>query len=212
MAEIVGVAISTHRRPHILAKALMGWSAAMPDILVVNHDRDGQGVAATKNRGIAALMDAGCTHLFLSDDDVWPLVDQWWKPYADDPEPHLMHCWGKDRLVRRTGRYTVWRAPPRGVLLYAHRSVIDRVGGMRIEYGRWGGEHAEWTRRIHKAGLTTHAYADLAVAQDNYWHAEDRHGSIASSISPEERDEYFNTRYRQLRERFANTSDYVEYR
>ncbi|EUA60279.1 putative phage protein [Mycobacteroides abscessus 1948] len=46
-----------------------------------------------KNRCIAELMDLGCDHLFLADDDVWPTVDEWWKPYVESPEPHLSFQW-----------------------------------------------------------------------------------------------------------------------
>lgn len=53
---MIGVAISTRNRPDFLAQALTAWTACLPDVLVVNHDRDGAGVAATKNRGISALM------------------------------------------------------------------------------------------------------------------------------------------------------------
>ncbi|WP_141213988.1 glycosyltransferase family 2 protein [Mycobacterium marinum] len=184
----------------------------MPDVLIVIHDVHGDGVAATKNRGITALIDAGCQHLFLADDDIWPITPNWAQPYTDDPEPHLMHCWGTNRYVRTiNNHYTTWKTP-NGVMLYTHRSVIERVGGMRPEYGRWGGEHAEWSRRIHKAGLTTYRYADLTIARNNYWHAEDRGRNIKSSITPEERQEYFQTRYHTLRKRFNATTDYVEYR
>src|SRR5438046_2414173 len=112
----IGVAISTHKRPATLARALQNWARVMPDILVVTHDIDGQGVAATKNRGIAALMDAGCDHLFLADDDLWPATTpshspDWATPYITDDEPHLMHCWGKSRLVDDDGHHTIWSWP-----------------------------------------------------------------------------------------------------
>ena len=174
----VGVAISTHRRPDILGRALAEWAKHLPDVLVVTHDVHGEGVAATKNRGITALMDAGCDHLFLADDDCWPVSDRW-RMYVDDPEPHLMHCWGANRFLSDDGHYTHW-SWPKGVLLYAERRVIERVGGMRPEFGRWGGEHAEWSRRIHAAGLSTYEFADLTAARKGVWKCLDytkRHGS-----------------------------------
>lgn len=205
----IGVAISTHQRPAVLAKALTHWAQHMPDVLVVNHDIAGDGVAATKNRGITALMDAGCEHLFLADDDVWPISPDWWRPYVDDPEPHLMHCWGKSRLIDDDGHYRVF-SHPRGCLLYAQRRVIERVGGMRTEFGRWGGEHAEWSRRIHNAGLTTHRYADLTAAARGIWHAEDYTRRTPSTVSAAER-EALTPRRHQLYDRYRTSSEYVEY-
>lgn len=226
---MIGVAISTHNRRQVFLNTLTHWrkhlpggavlvvvddgsTTPVPDIgvPVVRHEQP-KGVAAAKNVGITALMDAGCTDLFLSDDDAHPVTDNWWQPYVTDPEPHLMHSWGTKRLIKDDGHYTHWRTPC-GVMLYTHRTVIERVGGLRTEYGRWGGEHAEWSRRIHRAGLTTYRYADLTAARKGIWHCEDYKRSVPSSVPPEVRAEYFQTRYHTLRKKFAGTSGYVEYR
>ena len=206
---MIGVAVSTHARPHILAQSLAGWAHVMPDVLVVTHDVTGEGVAATKNRGIAALMDAGCEHLFLVDDDMHPIAPDALTRYADDPQPHLMHCWGKSRLISDDGHYTTW-AHPRGVMLYAHRSVVEAVGGMRTEFGRWGGEHVDWSRRIHAAGLTTHRYADLSVGA-RLWHCEDYTRRTASTVSAAER-EASKARRHALYEQYRDSADFVPYR
>lgn len=209
-AGMIGVAISTHRRPHVLAQSLAGWAHAMPDLLVVTHDVTGEGVAATKNRGIAALMDAGVEHLFLADDDMWPTSPDALTRYADDPEPHLMHCWGKRRLIADDGHYTTW-THPRGVLLYAHRSVVEAVGGMRTEFGRWGGEHVDWSRRIHAAGLTRHRYADLSVATSGLWHCEDYTRRTPSTVTQAEREASRDHRH-ALYERYRDVVGFVPYR
>lgn len=208
--RMIGVAISTHRRPHILARALTHWAQHMPDILIVTHDINGDGVATTKNRGITALMDAGCDHLFLADDDIWPIAP-WAEPYVQDPEPHLMHCWGNKRLLHDDGHYTTWTWP-RGVLLYTERHVINTVGGMRTDFNhQGGGEHVEWTRRIHNAGFTTHKYTDLTATRRGVWHCEDYKRTTASSIPPLERQHCAQHR-RDLYEKFRYTTDYVEYK
>ena len=208
---MIGVAISTHRRPAILAQALSGWAKYMPDVLVVVNDVNGEGVAATKNRCITALMDAGCEHLHLVDDDVWPISPDWTR-YAEDPAQHLMHCWGKSRLLADDGHYTTW-SWPRGVMLYTHRSVIEQVGGMRTEFGRWGGEHAEWTNRIHNCGLTTHRFTDLSAARDGIWYATDYTRSTPSSVPDSVRDDPQRTQRRhQLYDKYRDSTDYVPYR
>ena len=206
---MIGVAISTHQRAHVLARALGHWAVAMPDVLVVTHDVNGEGVAATKNRGIAALMDAGCDHLFLADDDVWPVTAEWARPYIEDGEPHLMHCWGGRRFAEHDGPHSVWRWP-RGVLLYAERRVVERVGGMRVEFGRWGGEHVEWSRRIHAAGLTTHTFADLRAAKDGVWHALDYRRTEPSTVGHAEREAGAEHRH-DLYARYRGSSDFVPY-
>jgi hypothetical protein len=129
------------------------------------------GVAMTKNDGIAALMEAGCDDLFLSDDDIAPVRGYWWMPYVNSPERHLSYQWPNRRLHngRDCGDGAHFQVDaPRGVLLYAHRSVIDEVGGMDPAYGAWGNEHVEWQARIHDAGLTTWPYADV-VGSEGLW-------------------------------------------
>lgn len=209
MTGFIGVAISTHARPQVLARALSHWALAMPDILIVNHDINADGVAATKNRGITALMQAGCHHLFLADDDIWPITTDWADPYVNDPEPHLMHCWGNGRFISDDGHYTHWKWP-RGALLYVERRVIDTIGGMRTEFGRWGGEHVEWTRRIHKTGFTKHPYTDLTATRRGTWHAEDYKRRIPSTVSPQERRALTPHRH-ELYARYRGSADYVDY-
>lgn len=207
---MIGVAISTHQRPGVLARSLAMWAQAMPDLLVVTHDVAGDGVAVTKNRGITALMDAGCTELFLADDDVWPVDPHWATPYTTSSQPHLMHCWGRSRYIGQEDDITVW-SWPRGVLLYARREVIDAVGGMRVEFGRWGGEHAEWSRRIHNAGFTRYPFADAASAREGVWHAEDYTRAVPSTITEKERNASTAQRH-ELYNRFRGTANFVEFR
>lgn len=183
----IGVALSTFNRNRLLQRGLVAWTKFMPPdaplVIVDDGSRypiaeathrhpTNQGIASTKNTGIAALMDYGVDHLFLVDDDCWPVCHDWWKPYVDDPLPHLMLCWGRSRRVRLTGNYSVWHWP-RGVMLYTERRVIDTVGGMRPEFNHaGGGEHVEWSRRIHNNGFTPWPFVDLLHAR-NWWHAED---------------------------------------
>lgn len=235
---MIGVAVSTFNRPDILARSLAAWTRHLPAdaafVLVddgsdppavgsiggtVRHPNN-LGIAPTKNTGIAALMTAGVDHLFLVDDDCWPRVADWWRPYVDDPAPHLMLCWGRARRESTVAPYTYWRWP-RGVMLYAHRGVIDIVGGMRREFARCGGEHVEWSRRIHNAGLTKHPFMDL-VGAAAWWHCEDwgrpgesntalgRRRKSITTIPNRERPLLADRRH-ALYERYRGSSDFVPY-
>ena len=182
MAAVIGVAISTHRRPDVLARTLSEWAKHMPDVLVVNHDRDGEGVAATKNAGLRALMDAGCEHLFLLDDDVWPRCPEPWAPYIASPFPHLLYCRPAHPVRWSDGRHRD-ASQPNGVVMYVTREVVEKVGGMRVEFGRYGSEHGEWSRRIHNAGFTPRPFIGLdnAVTRST-WHALDFEEGVESSV------------------------------
>ncbi|GMA26182.1 hypothetical protein GCM10025864_39410 [Luteimicrobium album] len=193
----IGVAITAHNRPALLPKALDAWMEHSPDdlVIVVVDDASDEpvsvpdgvtlirtgtnvGVAAAKNLGIRALMDAGVQHLFLADDDTHPITDDWWKPYVDSPEPHLMLTWG-DRVFREGDLvgYT-W---PKGCMLYLDRRAVERVGGMDLRFGLHGHEHVNLSDRIHNAGLTTVRYGDVD-GSEKLFYAGDRDGRLESSV------------------------------
>lgn len=213
---MIGVTISNKDRHKLFYDTLSMWRQLMPKegVLVVVDDASNPplvvpddvtlvrnkyrlGVSMTKNKGIAALMDAGCDHLFLADSDVFPVVKDWWQPYVDSPEPHLSAQWAK--IPSRPGLQNRWRIEhddgthfsisfPRGVLLYAERKVIDTVGGMDPCYGVYSGEHVEWAQRIHDAGLTTWRFADVC-GSDKIWYSHDKEqgNTVGSCFSLPER-------------------------
>lgn len=146
--------------------------------------RDGrQGVAVNKNTGIEVLMDQGVEHLFLCDDDTWPIHLMALRKHVEMNEPHSMVCWGANRLNSALPHYASWNWP-RGVLLYTERSVIEEVGGMIEAFGPGGHEHVEWSRRIFQAGLTPVPFLSPRVYAENgvlgratrassFWNCED---------------------------------------
>lgn len=176
MSGKVGVAISTTgTRTEMLNDAWHFWrkNGREIGIISVETDIEREGVAVTKNRGIAALMDAGCEHLFLADDDMYPLSAESWRRYVDQPIGHLSLCWGGHRrLESHVQGYSNWKWP-RGVMLYLHRSMVEKYGGMREEYGPGGHEHVDLSRRIHQGGDTPYPYMDLEQDPRQWFHAED---------------------------------------
>lgn len=142
------------------------------------------GVAANKNTGLELLMDnTKVDHLFLSDDDTYPLYPQSIYKHVDLPLAHSMVCWGQSRIEKIDGPYATWKWP-RGVVMYATRSVVETVGGMDERFRPGGHEHVEWSNRIHNAHLTPHPFmtpavyglrgpAGGAMRAGVLWHAED---------------------------------------
>lgn len=202
----VGVAITTHNRPDVLAATLAAFEQFSPDIPVVIVD-DGsrkpvsasrarvvrndepKGIAAAKNRCLIELAEMGVEHLFLFDDDTKPACANWWQPYVNSAEPHLQHSWltftdgrAVDKMVSLyrsdvLHAYT-WSM---GCMLYAHRSVLNRVGGMRTDFGVAMHEHIEWSTRIHNAGLTSFIHQDVPNSE-LLIDAGDRGKRVQSSI------------------------------
>lgn len=209
----IGIAISTHQRPEVLFRALSQHMKHLPagalvvvvddgsvpaaiapeGIRLIRHEKS-QGIVASKNASLEALMDAGCEHLFLWDDDAWPIADGWHLPYIASPEPHLAYQFldlaGPRKLQDLAMLYSdddhVAYTGQRGVMLYYHRSAIERVGGFDPVYGRGMYEHSDLALRIHNAGLTTWAYADVAGSA-SLIHSLDEHEAVERSVSKPDR-------------------------
>uniref|UniRef100_UPI001AD89A6C glycosyltransferase family 2 protein n=1 Tax=Rahnella sp. ChDrAdgB13 TaxID=1850581 RepID=UPI001AD89A6C len=186
---------------------------------IIRHEKS-LGIVASKNRSLEALIDVGCEHLFLWDDDAYPISDNWHVPYIESPEPHLAYQFldlaGAKKLndmavLYRDDRHVAYTGQ-RGVMLYYHRSAIEKVGGFDPVYGRGMYEHPDLALRIHNAGLTTWAFADVA-GSEKLIYSLDEHEAVERSVSRPDRDALvrnnvtiFNAR------RDSGYAGYAEYR
>lgn len=204
----IGIVISTHNRKKVLEKTLKQHlqhlpagaeiividdasspAAVVPDGVKLIRNHISLGIVAVKNASLAALMEAGCEHLFLWDDDAYPIADGWHQPYIDSPEPHLAYQFldlsGPRKLndmaiLYKDGDHVAYTGQ-RGVMLYYHRSVIEKVGGFDTIYGRGMYEHPDLALRIHNAGLTTWAFADV-VGSEKLIYCLDEHEAVERSV------------------------------
>lgn len=196
----IGIGVTTRNRPDVLARALEAWEKYLPDgaeFVLVDDASDepvegatyrfeqNAGVARAKNKVLELLTERDVEHLFLFDDDTFPIADRWWEPYVASPEPHLMFAWGD--VHYRTDELVGYQWP-KGCALYVERRVLDRVGGMDPVFGLWGCEHMSWSDRIHNAGLTTCRYQDVPDSHELI-QSLDRWGEVASSVPLEIREQ-----------------------
>ncbi|MCU6328943.1 glycosyltransferase family 2 protein [Enterobacter quasiroggenkampii] len=235
----IGIAITTHNRPEVLKRAIEQHmkhlpsgalvvvvddgskpAAVVPDNVKLLRHEQSCGIVASKNASLTALMDAGCEHLFLWDDDAWPIADNWHIPYIESPEPHLAYQFldlaGPRKINDMTVLYRddkhIAYSGQRGVMLYYHRSAIDKVGGFDPVYGRGMYEHPDLALRIHNAGLTSWAFADV-VGSEKLIHSMDEYEEGARSIPRPERealDKKNAVIYGQRRD--SGYTGYAEYR
>ncbi|EBW5188247.1 glycosyltransferase family 2 protein [Salmonella enterica subsp. enterica serovar Heidelberg] len=210
----IGLAITTHNRPEVLKRAIeqhikhlpsgslvvvvddgSNPAAVVPDGVQLLRNETSLGIVASKNASLSALMDAGCEHLFLWDDDAWPITDNWHLPYIESPEPHLAYQFldlaGRNKLndmtvLYRDDKHIAYTAQ-RGVMLYYHRSAIEKVGGFDPVYGRGMYEHPDLALRIHNAGVSTWAFADVA-GSEKLIHSMDEYEEGTRSIPRPERE------------------------
>lgn len=235
----IGIAITTHNRADVLKRALAQHQQFLPPGALVVVVDDGSkpaavvsdgvqllrhetslGIVASKNASLTALMDAGCEHLFLWDDDAWPIADNWHLPYIESPEPHLAYQFldlaGRNKLndlsvLYRDDQHVAYTGQ-RGVMLYYHRSAIETVGGFDPVYGRGMYEHSDLALRIHNAGLTTWAYSDV-VGSEKLIHSLDEHESVERSVPRPDRQALVERNVKIHNERRdTGFTGYVEYR
>lgn len=199
----IGIAITTHNRWDLIKKAADHHKKHLPagsvlivvddgsshplqpiDGVTVYRNNTAKGISHAKNKCIELLMDAGCDHLFLFDDDCWPVVNGWEKQYIESPEPHLAHSWNLVKLWEDS-QHTAFHACG-GTVLYYERHVIDKVGGMRHIFGKYGCEHVNLSDRIHNNGLTTWRYADVTGSEKLFYecdrHERNTHKTAANQV------------------------------
>lgn len=235
----IGIAISTHNRHDVLSRALEHQLKFLPagalvvviddgsakpvaapeGVRVIRHETS-LGIVAAKNASLEALIDAGCEHLFLWDDDAWPIAGGWEQPYIESPEPHLAYqfqdfatgqklndiavLYRDDRHVAYTGQ--------RGVMLYYHRNVIEKVGGFDPIYQRGMYEHSDLALRIHNAGLASWAFADI-VGSEKLIYSLDEHQAVERSVPKSDREAQVKRNVTIHNERRNNGyTGYAEYR
>ncbi|MGI1284570.1 glycosyltransferase family 2 protein, partial [Enterobacter kobei] len=238
-ASRIGIAITTHNRPDVLTRAIEQHikhlpagslvvviddgskpAAVVPDGVQLRRHETSLGIVASKNASLTALMDAGCEHIFLWDDDAYPIADNWHLPYIESPEPHLAYQFldlaGTNKLndlseLYRDDQHLAYTGQ-RGVMLYYHRSAIEKVGGFDQVYGRGMYEHSDLALRIHNAGLTTWAYADV-VGSEKLIHSLDEHEAVERSVPRPDRQALVERNVTIHNERRdTGFTGYVEYR
>ncbi len=207
---MIGLAISTHNRYEVFKKTLAEIKKYTPKnfkLVIVDDASDepvkeatfrfetNVGIAKTKNKCLELLDD--CEHIFLFDDDCYPICKDWWKPYVESSEPHLCYTFVRYRNGREVGDSHVFfeddrvvaYTHPRGCMLYYHHSVLEKVGGFNEAYAKWGYEHVDFSNRIYNNGMTTFRFQDVPNA-DKLIYSLDEKLEVKSTCDMTERRKY----------------------
>ena len=228
---MLGVAISTHNRYDVFKYTYDKWLNNLPDesVLVVVDDCSdievpeatyrfdkNVGVAKTKNKCLELLYESGVDDFFLVDDDCYPISKDWYKPYIEHKEPHLMAVFtgfGNQtagiKEVYRDNKTVAYNGV-RGYFLYYKRIILDTVGGFDTDFGKYWGEHTDLTNRIHNSGLTTYRNMDVPNSKDLIY-SMDSNQEVTSTITG---DEYIklSNRNRILKREKSSSKEYKEFR
>jgi hypothetical protein len=200
----IGIGVTTHNRNVLVASTVAKLLELTPEArLVVVDDASSKpvsidgvevyrfdtnvGIARAKNKCLELLAD--CDHIFLFDDDTYPLQAGWYKPYIASPEHHLMYLFsdwasgkpvGDDRVLYQDNHHRAHHHA-RGCMMYVDSIALATAGGMDVRYGMAMNEHLDWSIRIHNAGLTSFRYMDV-VGSEQLIYSMDQHQEVRTSI------------------------------
>lgn len=218
---MLGVAISTKNRRETAEHTISQWKKFLPEgtQLVIVDDcseipypgadyrfDEPAGIAKTKNKCLSLL--EGCDHIFLSDDDIYPLQTDWWKPYVHGSPQHACYIFGREKL---------WQEPayiaydlPRGCLLYFTKHCLEIAGGYDERFATYSYEHAELSRRIFNMGLTPAPYIDVPNSKGLFY-SHDEELTTRSSLPANERYKHIkqNKKYFELTK---NSNKFISYK
>jgi len=137
------------------------------------------GIPAVKNK---CLELAKHDHIFLFDDDTYPICDDWYLPYINSGKEHL--CYTFLTAFKRKEGFK-YHTLGNGCMLYVTRKCIDTIGGFDWNYGLGKYEHVDFSRRIHNAGLTESVFVDV-IGSDKLLYCMDQKKEIQRSFTSRE--------------------------
>lgn len=156
----IGIGITANDRPKMLSECLQSiykhTDMSNVTLYVADDTTDKKGVAFKKNECLRALN--GLDYVFLLDDDVKIIKDNWIEFFINSKQNHLLFL--KRGLHNKKPieinlfdnnelRYTVEHYQDcGGVFMFMTKKAIDKVGAFNEKFERYGFEHAEYSNRI----------------------------------------------------------------
>lgn len=203
----IGIGITSYKRPEMLKKCLdsIHKHTFMDNvtIYVADDSIERKGVAYRKNECLRALKD--CDYIFLLDDDVEVIHDNWIMFFIQNhlftKQHHFLYL-QKSHRVKRVVRLNNTQSMVYsfhdcgGVFMFLTKESVNRVGAFDEEYIFWGLEHADYSKRVHKAGLTSFGEYLCIEGTENYIYSEDySNPNHKSSITNEEKNLLFRKNF-----------------
>jgi hypothetical protein len=177
---MIGVGLTTYGNRQTPALEMIRKYTPEAKIVTV----DCKGIAKAKNMCLALLDD--CEHIFLMDDDTFPIVDNWHEPYINAGIPNLCYTFNRKVLSVKNGIKE--HELPCGCMIYINRKCLDVVGGFDENFEGYAYEHVNYSQRVCNSGLQYAPFLDV-VDSHLLIHSMDEHKQITSSVSHQDRSD-----------------------
>lgn len=207
---MIGLAVVTYKRIDYLRQCLESleknnWGGASVRVVIADEERNdsysslgpllgkavfsfdkNKGVAVAKNRGLSYLLEAGCKHTFVMENDITMVSPDTCQAYIDYAKlSHVQHLnfayHGPLNFPRQPHSYqgVCCHLDVTGAFAYNTREALEKVG-LLDEHFHNAWEHVEHTFRMAKAGYTT-PYYHFADMPNSTRYLREIDGSFAGS-------------------------------
>lgn len=156
----IGVGVITFNRPKHLTHWLKQYeSFKTPNMKlhIANDNHDRKGVAYRSNECLRELKE--CDYIFIFNDDCFPIAEGWAEFFIEkerlSKQSHFIYLKETGAIRRINGGFPYINSYNNcgGCMMFLTKEVLEKVGAFG-KYGIYGFEHAGYSQRIHKAGLT----------------------------------------------------------
>ena len=168
---------------------------------------DRAGIPAAKNKCLELAMNTRTEHIFLLDDDVMVKSKDTFTQYINSPHNHLCYTFLNHSRIVGGHKY---HPLGNGCAMYAHRSVVDAVGGFDTSFGMGKYEHTQWSHRIYAAGIVPAPFIDL-VGSSELYHSMDEYNEVERTLTRDEQ-EYLLNKNRQHFYNTRNLTTFIPYK
>lgn len=162
-----------------------------------------QGAPIAKNKCLELLED--CDHIFLFDDDTYPIAKGWEQAYINAGINHLNYSFKYSYEIVNGVRHL---ADPNGCMMYFHNEVLKTVGGFDTGFLKYGYWHGAYSNRVYNAGLIPHPFIDI-VDSEKYIYCLDQ--SKKHRTSTPRRGQYLARNKRRYHEKL-NSKEFIPYK
>lgn len=162
----IGIGITTTSKRPNHAEHWRRLAALIPKEIEVFFAHDIKGVAAAKNACLRALQH--CDYIYLFDDDCFFLTND--SGGYDISDFKILPILAKNKRSQHftylvetptlrkieEKKYLGFYNNSAGCMMFITHEVVEKVGAFNEGFGLYGYEHAEYSERIFRAGLSPH--------------------------------------------------------
>lgn len=160
-------------------------------------DKERKGPAYGRNQCLLNLLARGCTHIFLFDDDCYPVMGGWEKVFVEEAQKASIDFinlpeYFKDKMIDYPNAPIQYWNGGDAQFLYLTKHAVDTLGAFNEGYGRYGFDGIAYIYRAQQAGLCgKFEGVPFPIRGIAYIHAEDVYGENPSVITTSAEKEVF---------------------